>query len=166
MNKIIFGVKILLIYLALSTNISVYNIFFGILVTLGVLALMPVRQNAVQARDIPRGFKALALYLMHMLKNTLVGGYQVARIVLDPAMPLRAGVVAVDPDSGHELGRALSAHAISLSPGELLVETDASGTMYIHSLNVEQTEKVTREEQKYRRKLLRLIFGEEVHHDR
>ena len=166
MNKIIFGVKILLAYLALSTNISIYNTIFGIVVTLGVLALMPARQKAVQARDIPRGFKALVLYLIHMIKNTLVGGYQVARIVLDPSMPLRSGVVAVDPDADHELGQALSAHAISLSPGELLVETDASGTMYIHSLNVEQTEKVTREEQKYRRKLLNLIFGEEDRHDR
>lgn len=159
MNKIILGVMILLAYLAMSTNISVTNTLFGILVAVGVMALMPDRKRPVQATDIPRGFKALILYLVLMVKNTLVGGFQVARIVLNPDMPLKAGVVAVDPDCDHELGQALSAHAISLSPGELLVETDASGTMYIHSLNVEQTEKVTREEQKYRQALLSMIFG-------
>ncbi|MCG8619462.1 MAG: Na+/H+ antiporter subunit E [Desulfobacterales bacterium] len=161
MNRFILFVKILLVYLALSTNVSLYNVAFGIVVTFGVLALIPRRPQAVQAKDFPKGFKALVLYLILMVKNTLLGGFQVARIVLDPSMPLKAGVVAVDPDSDHELGQALSAHAISLSPGELLVETDAEGIMYIHSLNVAQTEKVTREEQKYRRKLLHLIFGEE-----
>ena len=61
---------------------------------------------------------------------------------------LKSGVVSVDPDCDHELGQALSAHFISLSPGELLIETEDDGTMYIHSLDVDQTEKVTREEQK------------------
>ncbi|HCY87453.1 MAG TPA: hypothetical protein DHV36_20130 [Desulfobacteraceae bacterium] len=161
MNRFILFVKILLVYLALSTNISVYNISFGVVVTLGIMALMPKRPQSIQATDFPKGFKALVLYLILMVKNTLAGGFQVARIVLDPSMPLKAGVVAVDPDSDHELGQALSAHAISLSPGELLVETDAEGIMYIHSLDVAQTEKVTREEQKYRRRLLQLIFGGE-----
>ncbi len=161
MNRIILGVMILLAYLALSTNLSWYNIGFGILVAFGVLALVPIRRETVQAGDIPKGFKALVLYLLLLAKNTLVGGFQVARLVLDPAMPLKAGVVAVKPDCDHELGQALSAHAISLSPGELLIETDESGIMYIHTLDVEQTEKVTKQEQKYRRSLLQLIFGRE-----
>jgi multicomponent Na+:H+ antiporter subunit E len=160
MNKIILGVMILLAYLALSTNISLYNIGFGVLVALGVLALVPSRRRTVQAGDIPKGFKALVLYMLLLIKNTLVGGFQVARLVLDPAMPLKSGVVAVEPDCDHELGQALSAHAISLSPGELLIETDESGTMYIHTLDVDQTERVTRQEQKYRRSLLQMIFGE------
>ncbi|MEH0021645.1 MAG: Na+/H+ antiporter subunit E [Desulfobacter sp.] len=159
MNRIILAIKIWLAYLAMSTNISLYNIGFGALITLGVMVLIPSRMQAVQASDVPKGAKALVLYLALLFKNTVVGGLQVARLVLDPAMPLKSGVVAVEPDCDHELGQALSAHAISLSPGELLIETDASGTMYIHSLNVSQTEQVTKKEQKYRQFLLKLIFG-------
>ena len=159
MNKIILGIMILLAYLALSTNVSAYNTLFGAVVAAAILKMIPARARAVQARDVPKGFMALVLYLGLMVKNTVMGGLQVSGMVLSPRLNLKSGVVAVDPDCDHELGQALSAHAISLSPGELLIETGEDGTMYIHSLNVEQTEKVTRVEQKYRQSLLKLIFG-------
>jgi multisubunit Na+/H+ antiporter MnhE subunit len=69
-------------------------------------------------------------------------------------------VVAIKPACDHELGQALIAHAISLSPGELLIETGEDGTMYIHSLDVDQTEQVTGKQQKYWHYLLNLIFGD------
>ena len=159
MNKIILGIMILLAYLALSTNVSAYNTLFGAVVAAAILKMIPARARAVQARDVPKGFMALVLYLGLMVKNTVMGGLQVSGMVLSPRLNLKSGVVAVDPDCDHELGQALSAHAISLSPGELLIETGEDGTMYIHSLNVAQTEKVTRVEQKYRQSLLKLIFG-------
>ncbi len=159
MNRILLAIMILLAYLFMSTNISVYNIFFGSAVTLVIMKMIPARKRTVQVRDIPKGFLALFKYLVLLIKNTIIGGFQVAGIVLSPKMNLKSGVVAVDPDCDHDLGQALSAHAISLSPGELLIETDEEGTMFIHSLDVEKTQKVTRQEQKYRRYLLNLIFG-------
>ena len=159
MNKIILALMIWMTYLALSTTINLYNIFFGAAVALIIQKMTPVRTRVVQVGDIPKGFVALAQYLLLLIKNTLVGGFQVAGMVLSPKLDLKSGVVAVNSDCDHELGRALSAHFISLSPGELLIETDEDGTMYIHSLDVEQTEKVTRSEQKYRQSLLKMIFG-------
>lgn len=159
MNLIILGMMILFTYLALSANISLYNGLLGALIAGVILWLIPSRQRPVQVKDIPRGLWALVVYLFLIAKNVLLGGIQVARLVLDPRMPLKSGVVAIKPDCEHELGRALIAHAISLSPGELLIETGEDGTMYIHSLKVYQTEQVTGKQQKYWRYLLDLIFG-------
>lgn len=63
------------------------------------------------------------------------------RIILHPKLPIKSGIIAIPSTSESELGRALSAHAISLPPGELFVEMDENGTMYIHSLDVDLTEK-------------------------
>ncbi len=159
MNRILLAIMILLAYLFMSANISLYNILFGLAAALIIMKMIPARKRTVQVRDIPRGFLALLQYLGLLIKNTIIGGFQVAGMVLSPKMNLKSGVVAVDPDCDHELGQALSAHAISLSPGELLIETDEDGTMFIHSLDVEKTQKVIQQEQKYRRYLLNLIFG-------
>ena len=159
MNLIILGLMILFTYLALSTNISLYNVLSGAVITGVILWLIPLRRRPVQVRDIPGGVRALVVYLFLVAKNVLLGGIQVARVVLTPRMPLKSGVVAIKPGCDHELGQALIAHAISLSPGELLIETGEDGTMYIHSLDVYQTEQVTAEQQEYWHYLLNLIFG-------
>jgi multicomponent Na+:H+ antiporter subunit E len=160
MNLIILGLMILFTYLALSTNIDLYNVLLGAVIAGVILLLIPPRQRPVRIRNIPRGLWAMVVYLYLVAKNVLLGGIQVARLVLDPGMPLKSGVVAIKPACDHELGQALIAHAISLSPGELLIETGEDGTMYIHSLDVDQTEQVTGKQQKYWHYLLNLIFGD------
>ncbi len=159
MNHIILGGLILFTYLALSTSVTLYNCIWGIVLTAIILRLIPSKRRPVKVSHLPRAFLAMLIYMVILIWNVLVGGFQVARLALDPRMPLKPGVVAVKPDCDHELGQALSAHAISLSPGELLIGTDESGMMYIHSLEIDQTEKVAQKEQKYRRYLLDLIFG-------
>ncbi len=159
MNRIILGLMILFTYLALSTNIRLYNVLSGAAITAAILWLMPFRRRPVQVRDIPGGAWALVVYLLLVAKNVLMGGIQVARLVLTPRMPLKSGVIAIKPECDHELGRALIVHAISLSPGELLIESGEDGTMYIHSLDVYQTEQVTTKQQAHWHYLLNLIFG-------
>lgn len=159
MNKMLMGVIIWFAYLALSTYVTLYNMVFGGIIAVLILAIMPARSRKTQISTFPGGFKALMRYLWMTAKNTIIGGIQVAAIVLGPKSKLKSGIIAVDPDCDHELGRALSAHAISLSPGELLVETGEDGVMYIHSLNVDQTLEVTRKEQKERQSLLKMMFG-------
>lgn len=158
MNRIILWIMILFAYLALSTNISVYNIFFGALVATAVMWLIPLHRNTVNVKDVPRGFCALVVYLSMLIRNVIIGGIQVAALVLRPKMVLKSGVIAVKADCDHELGQALSAHSITLSPGELLVETDKDGTMYIHTLDIEQTAGSIEKEQAKRRYLIDLIF--------
>lgn len=158
MNAIILWIMILFAYLSLSSNISLYNMGFGTLVATVIIRLIPLNRKSVNVKHVPRGFCALIIYLAVLVRNMLLGGIQVASLVLQPKMPLKPGVVAVKPDCDHELGQALSAHAITLSPGELLIETDKDGTMYIHTLDVEQTTRVIQKEQAYRRHLIDLIF--------
>ncbi len=78
--------------------------------------------------------------------------------ILTPRLPLQPGVVAIRSDCDDELDTALAAHAISLAPGELVVEIDAQGVLYTHTLDATHAAETIAEAQRLRAELLSRIF--------
>lgn len=64
----------------------------------------------------------------------------------------------IDAGCQSEAGTALSAHALTLTPGEMVVEMDDEGHLYTHCLDVKETIKVAIEAQELRQELLSKIF--------
>ena len=149
---------LLFTYLALSANLQLSNILLGCLIAVGVFFLLRPGRQPVNWSQIPSAFIALAVYVGIVIRNTIVSGIHVARIVIQPQMPLNSGIIAFPAECESDRGRAIGAHAISLAPGELLIEMDPDGTMYIHSLDVEGSRKLVEASQKRRRDLLQKIF--------
>ena len=56
------------------------------------------------------------------------------------------------------LATALSAHALSIAPGELVVEIDADGVMYTHVLDVTHSSEYQEQAQQMRNDLLSKII--------
>ncbi len=158
MQSILPVVILLFTYLALSASLQLSNMVLGFLIAMGVYFLLRQSRRPVNWRRIPRAFTALAVYMAIIIRNTIVSGINVARIVIQPRMPLNSGIIAFPAECESDRGRAIGAHAISLAPGELLIEMDPDGTMYIHSLDVEGSRKLVEASQKRRRDLLQRIF--------
>ena len=146
------------IYLALTANLEVSNIIVGGLITLGVTALLRPGANPIGVRRLPGALLALLQYLALLLIELIVSGLQVARIVLSPSLPIKPGIIAIPAGTNSELATALSAHAISVTPGELVVEIGDDGVMYTHCLDASQPEEVRLAAQRQRRDLLRRII--------
>ena len=100
-------------YLALSANLQVSNIILGFFIAAGILALLRPPIQPVKWRGIPVGLTFSAVYVIVLLYNMFRSGLQVARIILNPKLPLKSGIVALPPACDSELGQALSAHAIT-----------------------------------------------------
>ena len=159
MRRIQIAIPLFLVYLALSSNATIPNLVVGALVALMVSALLPVRDAApMPIKRIPAFVWALLRYVVVVLWDVIKGGLSTARIVLSPKMPLKTGIIAIPSGSKSELGTALSAHAITLSPGELVVEMDDEGVMYTHCLDVDKSEVHVAEAQALRRNLLSKMF--------
>lgn len=159
MRRLQFAIPIFLVYLALSGNMTPANLIVGALVALGISALLPAGKEAVIPwRRVPRFLWALIRYIFVVGKDILEGGLSTARIVLDPRLPIHPGIIAIPSGSESELGTALSAHAISLSPGELVVEMDDEGTLFVHCLDVEKSAQYAEDAQKLRQGLLSEMF--------
>jgi len=159
MRRIQIAIPLFLVYLVLSGNLTIPNLVVGALVALMVSALLPARDAApMPLKRIPAFVWALLRYVVVVMWDVIKGGITTARIVLSREMPLKPGIIAIPSGSKSELGTALSAHAITLSPGELVVEMDDEGNMYTHCLDVDKSEVYVSEAQSLRRNLLSKMF--------
>ena len=145
-------------YLALSENLQANNIVFGLFIAIGILVLLRPHRRPVIWKRLPTALLSSIVYIVVLLYNMFRSGIQMARIILDPKLPIKSGIVGIRAASKSELGRALSAHAISLPPGELFVEMAEDGTLYIHSLDVDLTVKQAKASQEYQGDILKKIF--------
>jgi len=147
-----------LVYLALTANVEPSNLILGLLIATGLTRLMRPPRGTFELRQLPAALLALAHYLLVVLLNAIRSTLVVARLVLDPKLPLNQGIIAIPSGCDSELATALSAHAITLAPGEMVIEIGEDGVMYTHALDATHAAQYVAEAQQLRRDLLRKIF--------
>ena len=153
------AVALATLYLLLTWNFEPVNILLGLLLGLGIAVLIRPERGAFDIKRLPGTIYASIRYLVIIFYDLLVSGFQVAGIVLRPSLPVQPGIIAIPSGSESELATALSAHAITLTPGELVVEIGDHGVMYTHTLDATHPEEDAREAQTLRRDLLDKIFA-------
>ena len=148
-----------MIYLALTANLEFANVAVGALIGAGVTLLLRPAARPVDARRLPDALLALLQYFIVVATDVIKSGLRAARIVLTPSLPIRPGIIAIPSECESEAAIALSAHALTMAPGEMVVEIDEQGTLYTHCLDATHSEEFIFEAQRLRRELLRRIFA-------
>ncbi len=147
-----------LVYLTLTSNLELSNIVVALLLATGVVALVRPTPRPTTRRNFARSTVALILYIANLIRALTVSGIQVARIVLSPSLPIRPGIIAIPAETETDLGLALVTHAVTLTPGELVIEIDDDHVMYTHALDATRAEAHVREALELQRELLDDIF--------
>jgi multicomponent Na+:H+ antiporter subunit E len=124
----------------------------GVVVALFAALVMKeiVRVNFVRFVN-PRSWFWGFVYIFVFLYYVVRGGLDVAYRVLNPAMPIRPGVVRVRTRLTTDTGRTALANSITLTPGTLTLDVSADGVFYVHWLFVQTTEEEAAAEQVLRR---------------
>lgn len=151
-------IALTLVYLAFTSNLQISNILVGMLLSIGVIFLLRFQFQASSIAGLGTAVYYFFRYVFTLVVDMVLSGIQVAIIVLKPQMPIRQGIIAIPSNCNTELGTALSAHAITLTPGELVVEIDEDGVMYTHCLDIYDSEVRLAEEQRVRLEMLNKIF--------
>lgn len=149
---------LLAVYLALTGNLQVSNVVLGLLVALVASRLLRPRPGPADLRRLPVALWSAIRYVAILVVDVWKNGIGVARIVLDPALPIRPGIIAIESGCKSELATALSAHAISITPGELVLGMDEAGVLYVHCLDATHAAEYAAAAQTLRRTLLSRIF--------
>jgi len=147
-----------LAYLAMTSNLEPANVLVGVVLAVGVIRLVRPRPPAARPRNGAWSSWALVRYLANLAHDLVVSGLQVARIVLSPELPIRAGIIAIPAETNSDLSVALSAHALTLTPGEIVVEMDEEHVMYTHCLDATGSADYIQDAVAMRRELLDQIF--------
>lgn len=158
---ILLAVPIALIWMVLTTTISAGGFVVGFGVGFAILYSLRLEKINVNFQRLPDQLVAFAIYSVTLARDIWNCSVDVAKRVLNPNMPMQPGIIAVrtqDPDES-DFTAAFSAHGITITPGELVVDFDGSHTMYVHCLDVEASSQNADAAQIKRLKLLRRIIG-------
>ncbi len=157
MNLVSGVIGLAAVYLALTGNFQLSNIVMSLLVGLLVIVLLRPKRRISDWRSWPAAVWAVVKYAVILTKDLIISGIQVARLVLDPKLPIKQGNILIPTRCQSDLAQALSAHAITLTPGEMVVEMAEGGDMYTHALDATHAEEDIAEAQQMRDDLLNKI---------
>lgn len=88
-----------------------------------VVALLALKMEVADREGYPLRFSpAVVLYWPWLLKEILVSGWRVGRIILDPRLPVSPVLVRFRPTQSTAVGIATHANSITLTPGTITVE--------------------------------------------
>ena len=149
-------------WMAISNQLTMQSFTLGYAASILTLTAMQPRAISLDWRCIPDQVAALVVYVVRLFVDVVLSGIEVAGRILSPDMRLKPGIVAVPTydTSANSIVIALSANSITLTPGELVVETEHNNLMYVHALDVEDSARNAPGEQKARLTLLYRIIGE------
>ena len=141
MRNLPFVLFLTLIYLLLTSNLEWLNIIAGVVIATGITLLLRPQIKPVSWQRAPRAILAMIQYLGILIYDIFKGG-----------------IMAIPSGCESELATALSAHATSIAPGELVVEIDTDGVMYTHVLDVTHSTEYQEQAQNMRSELLSKII--------
>ncbi len=164
--------KRIVLALPLSIGWTIYtaqptpgNFLLGYIFSVVVLTATGLKGDSVNLKNTVLQLYNLFAYVLFLSKEVLVSGVQVARIIILPSLPIDPGITRVktQDESGSALISAVSAHGITITPGELVVdfeEKENQGVlMIVHSLTISESGERLDQDQSVRLKRIKGILG-------
>lgn len=110
------------------------NVVGGLLVATVVLVVFPLPQVTLAGRVHPPALLRLAV---RFVADLVVASVQIARLAFRFGHVPRSAIIAVALRAPSDLNLTLTAEALSLVPGSLIVEVDrTAGVLYVHVLDL------------------------------
>ena len=158
MSRVRAIILLTLFYLGLTANLGLANILAGLLIAAGVSYLVPIQPQRLLIRQLPIALWGLLRYALILVIDLIKSGFQVALILVKPGLSIKPGIIAFEMGHESEINAALDAHAITLTPGELVVEMTPDCVDYTHFLDVTRSAEALLEASTMRKDLLDKIF--------
>lgn len=172
---IVLAFPMALVWMIFSTNLSIEGFLVGYVLGFAVIVIVRSQtrrdediQRQMNIARIPQQIVFLLIYIVRLGWDVLLSGFDVAIRVLQPTIPIEPDVKRVktqDPDN-NELVSALSAHSITITPGELVIDYEPDGddtVMLVHVLDKKQsTEESLAKAQTQRLSMIQRILGLDV----
>lgn len=164
MGLFLLSIPLAFLWMIVTSSISLGSFTVGYLIGIAVLLLIHSDSKVFQWRRLPGQVVAFVVYIVILGRDVVLSSIDVAWRVLQPQMPLNPGIIAVSTQDSDEdeVVAAFSAHGITLTPGELVLDFDGSRTMYVHCLDVEASSQNAPPAQTKRLRALKQILGSDI----
>ena len=161
------SVPMSIFWMILTNQINPGGFLVGYIFSLsiGSLLFLSLRSETVPARptNAPKQVIAILVYGLRLAIDIFLSGIDVTIRALG-IRPIRPGIIAISTqleagDENKTIISGLSAHGITITPGQLVVDFDGTETMYVHCLDVEESAETIEDEQTQRLAMLKRMMG-------
>ncbi|MFV2115928.1 Na+/H+ antiporter subunit E [Micromonospora sp. LOL_025] len=141
-NRIVAVTGLTSVWVLLWGTLSWANLISGLVLSVVLLAVFPLPPVTFAGRIRP---VPLARFWVRFLRDLVVASAQIAWLAMRIGHPPLSAIIAVPLRVNTDLNLTLTAEALSLVPGSLIIEADrTTGTLYVHVLGVRSREEVER----------------------
>lgn len=148
---------LLLLYIGLSGVISPANLLLGGGIAASLTWVLRPQRDKLDGIELIKKTGYVFRYMYLLIIDMLQSGFVMARILLSPRLSINPGIIAIPKKGRGKMASALTAHALTVTPGELVVEIDRDGTMFVHCLDVSRFEEYESQIQQLRFQVLEHI---------
>ncbi|SCF15887.1 multisubunit sodium/proton antiporter, MrpE subunit [Micromonospora viridifaciens] len=141
-NRIVAMTGLVAVWMLLWGTLSWANLISGVLVAVVLLAVFPLPPVTFAGRIRPL---PMARFWLRFTRDLVAASIHIAWLALRPRHTPRGAIIAVPLRVNTDLNLTLTAEALSLVPGSLIIEADrTTGTLYVHVIGVRTIEEVER----------------------
>ncbi|MEU6072944.1 Na+/H+ antiporter subunit E [Micromonospora sp. NPDC047074] len=141
-NRIVAATGLTGVWMLLWGTLSWANLIGGLVLSVVLLAVFPLPPVTFAGRIRP---VPLARFWLRFLWDLVVASAQIAWLAVRFGHPPLSAIIAVPLRVNTDLNLTLTAEALSLVPGSLILEADrATGTLYVHVIGVRSRDEVER----------------------
>lgn len=120
-QRLPYAVGIGLLYLQLTGNVVPSNLVAAAIVGGALSLLVPPGERTLPLREWPSVILALLRHALTVAVDVFVNGLVVASLVIWRTRRVHPGLVQIRNQHSTEIASALDAHAITISPGQMVV---------------------------------------------
>jgi multicomponent Na+:H+ antiporter subunit E len=125
-----------LVWIGLTNSLDIQELVVGAAVAFAVTWFFTENEKL----DIPNIAMKYFTFVPLFLKSLVKSNIEVAKIVLDPGLPINPGIIKLKTSLTDEYDKLLLANAITLTPGTITVELK-DDFLYIHVLDLKTADR-------------------------
>ena len=129
-------ILLFLVWIGLTNSLDVQELLVGAVVAF-VVAKYFTKDDKMSLRGLT--IKYLR-FTPIFIKNLVQSNIEVAKIVLNPKLPINTGVVKLKTKLTDKHDKLILANAITLTPGTITLELD-NNELYVHVLNMDSLDR-------------------------
>lgn len=124
-----------LVWIGLTNSLDIQELIVGAIVSFGIVYYFTENEELDIAKTAMKYIKFTPMFFKSLIKSNI----EVAKIVLNPKLPINPGIVKLKTSLTNEYDKLLLANAITLTPGTISIELK-DDSIYIHVLDLKTTD--------------------------
>jgi multicomponent Na+:H+ antiporter subunit E len=135
-------ILLFLVWIGLTNSLAIQELAVGVVVALVIAYFFTPNQPFDLKALVVKYIKFLPLFF----KNLVQSNIEVAKIVLNPQLPINTGIVKLKTHLISDYDKLLLANAITLTPGTITLELDGED-LYVHVLDLKSDDREVLQEE-------------------